>query len=228
MRLYHATGKCDLEYIDDIYSKSDNDFGKGVYVTSIKEQAEDWAKKKSKDRDNYKGIGAVYEGEVDLDDLSILEYSEDDEDFNYLCYLCRYEAEKVAKETINNFEKADIIYGPMLAKPEKYKECIKCFHCGDEEYRDEDFAFLPNKDKVKSIKYDVKCDIITFKDLEDRMKLHDTSRRNQFCLKSKKVIELFNKGIKKVTYIKRNKKGFSYSEQFLEYDEKQNKIIYLK
>lgn len=221
MRLYHGTGKCELEYLDDTFSKSDNDFGIGLYVTSIKEQAEDWAKKKSKDSDNHKGIGAIYESEVDLNDLSILEYSEADEDFNYLCYLCRYEVESVAKDTINNFEKADAIYGPMLRSIKIFKDSIETFH-GDDEY-----AFLPDKDKVKSIKYDTKCKIVTFKDLERKIKIHDPNNKNQFCFKSDKAIELFNKGIKKVTYIKRNEKGFCYSEQFLEFDEKQNKIIYL-
>lgn len=46
MKLYHGTN-VDFQQIDITKSKSFKDFGQGFYLTDIRKQAEDWAKKKS-------------------------------------------------------------------------------------------------------------------------------------------------------------------------------------
>ncbi len=214
MRLYHGTDKSDLEYLDNTKSKPDNDFGIGLYLTSNICQAKKWAKRKSK----CTGKGAVYESEIDLNNISlnILEYTGDEEDYNYLCYLCRYETEVVVNEIIPNFESVDIICGPMIGNSGEYKSAIDCFH-------GEDIPFSSMKDKIKYINYNVECDISNFEDLESRIKLYG----DQYCFKSKRVIEMFNKGIKQVTYIEKINGKTITSTQLLEYDKKLNKIKYI-
>ena len=221
MILYHGTDKVDLEYLDSIESRKDIDFGFGLYVTSNKEQAEDWAKKKGEWAGT--GIGAVYESEIDIDNipLKVLEYAEGDEDYNCLCYLCRYEAEEVASDTITNFENVDIIYGPMIGNAKEFKSNIKCFH-------GEDIPFLSIKDKVKSINYNVKSNISTFEDLVSRINLYGDEKNDQYCFKSEKAKEILNEGIKKVTYIKKINNEFITSKQLLKYDKKLKKIKYIE
>ena len=46
MKLYHGTN-VDFRQIDIAKSKAFKDFGQGFYLTDIRKQAEDWAKKKS-------------------------------------------------------------------------------------------------------------------------------------------------------------------------------------
>ena len=46
MKLYHGTNM-DFDRIDVKKSKAYKDFGQGFYLTDIRTQAEDWAKKKT-------------------------------------------------------------------------------------------------------------------------------------------------------------------------------------
>ena len=46
MKLYHGTN-VDFRQIDIAKSKAFKDFGQGFYLTDIRKQAEDWARKKS-------------------------------------------------------------------------------------------------------------------------------------------------------------------------------------
>lgn len=219
MRLYHGTNEINLKYLSCINSKKDNDFGIGLYLTSNEEQAKIWAKQKAKRTGT--DIGAVYESEIDVDNISLktLKYAKDEEDYNYLIYICRCEAESVANETITNFKNVDIIYGPMVRNIAKLKCAIRRFH-GD------DIPILSMKDKIKSINYNIECDVATFEDLERKINLYG-DENNQYCFKSDKAIELFNKGIKKVTYIKQNNGEIITSEQLLEYDKKLKEIKYI-
>jgi len=70
--LYHGSNK-NFETVDLSMSKDKRDFGKGFYTTTLREQAEDWAKALF---DRYKGDGIfIYEMELLLlGDLSIKTY----------------------------------------------------------------------------------------------------------------------------------------------------------
>ncbi len=214
MKLYHGTDKIDLVYLDNTKSKEDNDFGIGLYLTSNIYQAKKWAKRKSR----YTGKGAVYESEIDFNNISlnILDYTGGGEEYNYLCYLCRYEAESVVNEIIPKFENIDIICGPMIGNAYEYKSAIDCFH-------GEDIQFSSIKNKIKSINYNIKGDITTFEDLENTIKHYG----NQYCFRSKKAIEMLNKGIKQIIYLERVNDKIITRKQLLEYDKKLKKIKYI-
>ena len=70
--LYHGSNQ-NFDTVDISKSKDKRDFGKGFYTTTIREQAEDWARALF---DRYKGDGVfIYEMELELaDNLSIKSY----------------------------------------------------------------------------------------------------------------------------------------------------------
>ena len=70
--LYHGTNQ-NFDKIDLSKSKDKRDFGRGFYTTTLREQAEDWARALF---DRHKGDGViVYEMELELTcDLSVKKY----------------------------------------------------------------------------------------------------------------------------------------------------------
>lgn len=211
VKLYHGTDKINLKYLDSKKSKNDNDFGEGIYFTSNLNQATRWSIKKGKDK------GAVYEIEIDLDntDLKIVKY--DEKEIRELLYHCRYQNEELAKEFIKDLENADIVYGRMLGSVGLFKKYLKKFHGAN-------FSMLKNKDKIKSINYNVKCDIRTFEDLEKKMEFYGTEENDQYCFKSEKAKEFANKSIKKIHYTEIQ----VAREQIARFDNHKNIIKYIR
>lgn len=120
MILYHGANDPNITKFDLEHSRSNLDFGPGVYLTRNKAQAEEWAK-------------TVYVFDVDTDQLSSFEYK--DEDLDYVLYLCRIGLEDVAKETIYSFEEADIIVGQMLkGNVARFRRKVEKFNSGDIQY----------------------------------------------------------------------------------------------
>jgi len=70
--LYHGSN-CNFNEVDISKSKDKRDFGRGFYTTTIREQAEDWARALF---DRYKGDGVfIYELELEFTgELSIKKY----------------------------------------------------------------------------------------------------------------------------------------------------------
>lgn len=210
IKLFHGTTKTNLKYLDKIKSKKDNDFGSGLYFTSNLEQAKNWSIKKGKAK------GAVYEIEIDLNKIPLKVIKYDKEKFNELCYHCRNKSEEQAKEFIEDFENADIIYGRMLGSIHLFKKYMNELHGNN-------FSILKNQDKIKSINYNVKCDIMTFEDLEKKIKLFGTEENDQYCFRSDKAIEFANKQIKKIHYTKIK----IVSEKLVQFDNAERKIKYM-
>lgn len=156
MKLYHGSKDKNITEFKLIHKRNNLDFGEGVYLTVNKEQAEQWAKKNETS-------GAVYVFEIDLKDLRVIEYT--DEDLNYVLYLCRIGLEKdVARETIDGFDEADVISGKMLDGLTK------------------EFELIAEKFNEGDISYD---------ELKERIKLFD--KKDQLCFKTQKAIDLLNK-----------------------------------
>lgn len=189
MILYHGTNQLNLNYLKKNSSKKDNDFGKGVYLTTDLKQAKNWALRKGN------GKGAIYKFEIDLEkeNLNILVFDGNEEECNYIYYLCRNKTEDIVNEIIPDWKYVDIIIGPMIGNSDTYKKNIKSFH-------GENISFLSTKYMIKSINYNPKFCILTFNDLTKTKKMWG----NQYCFKSKKAIELLNKKFKKVIYLKKS------------------------
>jgi len=79
MLLYHGSNIC-IETPDLNYGRFNLDFGKGFYVTGLKEQAEKWARRRAAmailvdNGINSKPIVSVYDFNFDKDDFKILSF----------------------------------------------------------------------------------------------------------------------------------------------------------
>jgi hypothetical protein len=101
--LYHGSNK-DFNAVDLSMSKDKRDFGRGFYTTTLRKQAEDWAKVLF---DRYKGDGIfIYEAELLLsDDLSVKTYEGLSEE-----WLLMVQKNRTMGGIQHNF---DIVQGPV-------------------------------------------------------------------------------------------------------------------
>jgi len=151
IKLYHATNYKNISEFKIIKKKKRFcELGEGVYFTSNLEQAKRFGKK------------YIYEIEIDIDLFKCYEHIQN-EDFVYLCYLCRIGLENIAKETIDKFDGYDIVISPVLAKAKKFANKSEMFNEGD----------------------------IDYNEIKKYFKLHEGM--NQYCLKTKKVLNYINK-----------------------------------
>lgn len=86
MTVYHGS-TLEIKQPDSRHSKRFLDFGPGFYVTSFREQAERWARRKSARLGNgISPIVNVYELETDFTEFSVLRFGEADE--AWLDFVC--------------------------------------------------------------------------------------------------------------------------------------------
>lgn len=97
MRVYHGS-TLRIESPSTAFSRSNLDFGKGFYVTSFKEQAENWALRKAM-RSNRSPVVNVYEMNI-LDDFSVCTFDTDREWLDFVCACRRGESVFLAYDVI--------------------------------------------------------------------------------------------------------------------------------
>ena len=171
MKFYHGTDNRNIERFVMFNKSPKKDFGKGVYLTTNIEQAKEWSCK-------YSVTGAVYEFDINLENLKQLDLS-NVEDLYYVIYLCRINLEDIAKETIDNFDNADIVSGFMLdGSIGDFEKIAELFNEGELSY-DEFYSKINMFDKDK----------------------------NQICVKTEQGLAEINAGIVKKYYTKIEKKS---------------------
>ena len=87
MRLYHGS-TLSIPRPDVVHSRDNLDFGRGFYLTSYREQAQRWARRKAA-IERRQAIVNVYEFSCDLTGIRVLEFSENDEDWVEFVCECR-------------------------------------------------------------------------------------------------------------------------------------------
>lgn len=85
MILYHGSDRI-VEKPDTCHSAKRLDFGAGFYVTTVKDQAERWAKRKALLRGSPKGIVNLYEWN-EADGFRVLDFGEDLE--TWIDFICQ-------------------------------------------------------------------------------------------------------------------------------------------
>lgn len=84
MTVFHGSDSI-IEKTDVLHSFRNLDFGKGFYVTSVKEQTERWARRKA-DFSKSKPVLNVYELKIDFSGLKVLDFKEDfDSWIDFVC-----------------------------------------------------------------------------------------------------------------------------------------------
>lgn len=191
MKIYHGTNERNLPFLDDIKKRFDLDFGNGIYLTSNIDQAIEWSCR-------HQNEGAVYEYEIDLSALKELKLSIAEDDYYYLCYLCKINLEFIAKETIDNFEDADVVYGCMIKNVKKFKDKAEEFNEGN----------------------------INLEEFKNITKIHNA--KDQFCFKKEKAINLVNEGIQKIYYTERKNTEIIIKDfKTIIYDKDEKKYKYI-
>ena len=87
MRLYHGS-TVEIPRPDVAHSRGNLDFGRGFYLTSLREQAERWALRKAS-LEHRRAIVSVYELADGLDGVNVLRFPENDERWVEFVCACR-------------------------------------------------------------------------------------------------------------------------------------------
>lgn len=103
MILYHGSDII-VKNPDILHSQICLDFGAGFYVTSVKEQAERWAKRKGLLQGNEKGIVSIYEYTED-NNFKIKDFADDLE--TWIDFVCD------CRNGSNSYKKYDLIKGKV-------------------------------------------------------------------------------------------------------------------
>ena len=103
MILYHGSDII-VKNPDILHSQICLDFGSGFYVTSVKEQAERWAKRKGLLQGNEKGIVSIYEYTED-NNFKIKDFADDLE--TWIDFVCD------CRNGSNSYKKYDLIKGKV-------------------------------------------------------------------------------------------------------------------
>ena len=152
MIVYHGS-TCEVRHPDITMSKTNLDFGRGFYMTSYREQAERWAKRKAMRRQS-KAFLNIYELADDLSEYRILRFSKINE--TWLDFICS------CRRGGNDYQAFDIIQGPIAdddvfqcvnfyyrgiwTKEQTLKELHMCFH--DKRSSSSGLSFL---DKIRDV-----------------------------------------------------------------------------
>ena len=103
MILYHGSTVI-VNNPDVLHSEHHLDFGTGFYVTSVKEQAERWAKRKGLLQGNEKGIVSIYEYTED-NNFKIKDFTDDLE--TWIDFVCD------CRNGSDSYKKYDLIKGKV-------------------------------------------------------------------------------------------------------------------
>ena len=214
MEFFHATYRDDFDYIDKKYSKKNNDFGEGLYLSTNIDQAIAWARKKLKK----KGKGVIYVSDFNINKkiFNELSYEKNERLFNYIYYNCRNKTEESMDLVDSDYNKYDVIYGPMIDDVNQFEWALRRFH-------GKNIKIMNIKNLKITIKENSSVFINSIEELATYLKFFDKNNY-QYCLKSDPIIYYFNRGIKRIILV--NKNGNIKTAKTLSFDEKNKKIIY--
>jgi hypothetical protein len=149
--LYHGSKDGSINSFSLNVGRPDVDFGRGVYFTTKLQQAIDWSVK-------HADCGYVYVCEFDPEDLKILEYRKNCDDFAEIIHLCRIDLEELACDFIEGFEQADCVYGCLVDGGKPHLEELA------NQYNEGDIPFSTFYEELDAILY--------------------TSDKDQLCIKT--------------------------------------------
>lgn len=119
MIVYHGSIEC-VKEPDVLHSYRPLDFGKGFYVTAVKEQAERWAKRKADIYDKNVGIVSVYEMQEGTPDLVIKKFDEDLHE--WIDFVCACRDGKLI------YQQYDVVFGKVA--DDKVFRVVDMYHSG--------------------------------------------------------------------------------------------------
>ncbi len=158
MTFYHGSTEI-IKNPDVLHSYRPLDFGKGFYVTTNKNQAENWAKRKSVILGKKKAIVNFYEMDENFGELKCKNFGEDlSEWIDFVCH-CR--------DGGTDYEKYDVIIGKVAN--DKVFRVVDMYHDGlwDKERAIKEIRAYPNYDQIAFITQKAVEQVLKFTSFEE-------------------------------------------------------------
>lgn len=158
MTVYHGSTEI-IKNPDVLHSYRPLDFGKGFYVTTNKNQAENWAKRKSVILGKEKAIVNFYEMDKNFGELKCKNFGEDlSEWIDFVCH-CR--------DGGTDYEKYDVIIGKVAN--DKVFRVVDMYHDGlwDKERAIKEIRAYPNYDQIAFITQKAVEQVLKFTSFEE-------------------------------------------------------------
>ena len=153
MIVYHGSSEI-VNHPDIIHSYRALDFGKGFYVTSVQEQAERWAKRKS---DLYGGHPIVnrYWMEDDIKGFKVKTFPEDR--LEWIDFVCN------CRDGGTDYQNYDVIIGKVAN--DKVFRVVDMYHSGiwDKQRALQEIKAYPNYDQIAFITQEAIDGLLTFR-----------------------------------------------------------------
>ncbi|MBP5640286.1 MAG: DUF3990 domain-containing protein [Victivallales bacterium] len=152
MIVYHGSTS-EVRHPDISFSKNNLDFGRGFYMTSYREQAERWAKRKAM-RCQSKAFLSIYELADDLSAYRVLRFTKIDE--TWLDFICS------CRRGGKDYQSYDIIQGPIA--DDDVFQCVSFYYRGiwTREHTLEELRFCRPNDQIAVISSTVIDKSLTF------------------------------------------------------------------
>ena len=152
MRVFHG-GTCEIMHPDINHSNNALDFGRGFYVTTLREQAERWARRKAL-RNQATAVLNVYELNEDWSNYRFLKYPKIDVDWLDFVCECRRGGEM--------YKNYDIIQGPVA--DDDVFQCVNFYFRGvwTQERTMKELEFAHPNDQIAVISQKALNELLSF------------------------------------------------------------------
>lgn len=155
MIVYHGSNM--MVSRPDVYHSYRNlDFGKGFYVTSVREQAERWARRKAVFTEEAKPILNIYDMADDTGDFLVRNFGDDlDSWIDFVCQ-CRDGAEE--------YKQYDVIIGKVAN--DRVFRVVDMYHNGiwDKARALKEIRVYPGYDQIAFIRQEALDELLTFRE----------------------------------------------------------------
>lgn len=154
MIVFHGSTEI-IKQPDVFHSLRTLDFGKGFYVTSVKEQAIRWAKRKSDILGTLKAYINEYKMKDDLSGFNVKNFNDDLE--NWIDFVCNCRNGK------NEYEQFDIIIGKVA--DDKVYRVVDMYNKGiwDKKRALEEIKAYPNYNQIAFVKQNAIKALLSFR-----------------------------------------------------------------
>lgn len=158
MMVYHGSTEV-VEKPDVEHSYRLLDFGRGFYVTTVKEQAERWAKRKADIFGKKEAIVNIYRMNDDTDEFRVKFFEEDL--IEWIDFVCR------CRDGEKDYQKYDLIFGKVAN--DKVFRVVDMYHMGiwDKERALKEIKVYPSYDQIAFISQMAVDRLLQFESFEE-------------------------------------------------------------
>lgn len=158
MIVYHGSTEI-VEKPDVEHSYRLLDFGRGFYVTTVKEQAERWARRKADIFGKNKAIVNIYRMNDDINGFQVKFFEEDL--IEWIDFVCR------CRDGEKDYQKYDLIFGKVAN--DKVFRVVDMYHTGiwDKERALKEIRVYPSYDQIAFIHQKAIDRLLQFESLEE-------------------------------------------------------------